>query len=114
MLENDTQAFEGQVFQWLAEGQNLVILEGTGLNDVNGKEIFEGDIVKWDDCSEGKYWRVAIVVTKPDLRFECFDCPEIKNSSAHGRVFKFGSFIYTDTHNHLHVIGNRFENPELL
>ncbi len=114
MLVNCSQAFEGQVFQWVSEGQNLEILQGTGLNDVDGNEIFEGDIVKWDDCSEGRYWRVAHVRVKPSLSFKCFDCPEIANSSAHGYTFKFGNFIYTDTQNHLHIIGNRFENPELL
>lgn len=92
----------------------LKLMQFTGLLDKNGKEIYEGDIVKWDDESYGKYWRVAIVSLDPALQFECFDCPAIDNTTAHGHVFKFGSFIYTDTQEFLTVIGNIHENKELL
>ena len=86
----------------------------TGLKDKNGKKIFDGDIIKWDDDSNGKYWRVAVVKISPDLQFECFDCPLIKNSSAHGHVFHFGNFIYQDTEKWIEIIGNLNDNPELL
>ena len=89
-------------------------LQFTGLKDKSGVEIYECDIVKWDDCSNGRHWRVAVVELFPALQFKCFDCPAIVNSSAHGHTFKFGSFIYTDTHNHLEMIGNIYENHELL
>ena len=90
------------------------LMQFTGLHDANGVEIYEGDIVKWDDCSKGRYWRVAIVKIDPSLNFHCFDCPKIENSSAHGHRFHYGNFIYTDTQNHLAVIGNVYQHPELL
>ena len=91
-----------------------VLMQYTGLKDKNSTEIYEGDIVKWDDMSDGKYWRVATVHISPDLYFKCFDCPAINNSTAHGHAFHYGNFIYTDTHNHLEVIGNIYQHPELL
>ncbi len=86
----------------------------TGLKDSKYQEIYEGDVVKWDDQSDGKYWRVAIVKIDPDLYFHCFDCPQISNSSSHGHKFHYGNFIYKDTENHLEIIGNIHESPELL
>ena len=82
-----------------------------GVNDVNNVEIYEGDIVRWDDGSNGEKWRVAIVELIPALQFKIIriNCDFIQ-SAKEGHVFKFGSFIYTDTHNHLEIIGNVFES----
>jgi len=97
------------------------LMQYTGLRDKNGKEIYEGDIVAWDDCSDGKYWRIAEVLINPDIQFSIIHLNEselnklgYKNSKLQaGELFKYGAFIYTDTHNHLIVIGNIYENPEL-
>src|SRR5690606_29127217 len=84
----------------------------TGLTDKNGSKIFEGDIVKWDDRSNGKYWRIAEVKINPSLVFDCSEIKEfagVKNSSDH--VFRYGNFIYRDTHNHLEIISNIHDKP---
>ena len=86
----------------------------TGLHDRNGKEIWEGDIVKWDDRSKGEYWRVAVVEIDPDIQFRIVKNSLHELSAREGVIFRFGSFAYQDTHHHLDVIGNIYEHTELL
>ncbi len=91
----------------------------TGLLDSDNREIYEGDIVGWDDCSKGKYWRVAKVVmtNKMSWGFEIIPNKSI-NCLPNGMttIFNFGDFSYCpDTSrggNVMEVIGNINENPE--
>ena len=88
----------------------LILVQYIGRKDINGVEICSGDIVKWDDMSNGKYWRIAEVKIDPDIQFVCLP----NSPTAPGRTFRYGGFAYQDTHNHLTIIGNKFENPELM
>lgn len=86
---------------------NIVPMQYVGLKDKFGNEIYEGDVVRWDDGSDGEKWRVGVVEINPDLQFRIIkiDC-DFKQSAKEGYVFKFGRFICTDTENHLEIIGN--------
>lgn len=78
----------------------------TGLKDVKGNEIYEGDIVKWGDMvgfSHEKPVRIATVKFNPDI---CFD--------SNVGIFSYGNFAYKATDKYLTVIGNIHDNPELL
>lgn len=79
---------------------NLPIMQYTGLKDKNGKEIYEGDIIK---CYDFGITAIGIVVYKIDS----FQIDWIKNATG----FNNNISVRIDK---IEVIGNIFENPELL
>jgi YopX protein len=87
----------------------------TGFLDKKGVNIYQGDLVRWDDGSNGEKWRVAVVEMVPSLQFRIvkIHC-DYKQSGVEGKVFSYGNFAYKDLHNHLEVIGNVIDNKDLL
>ena len=70
------------------------VTQYTGLKDKNGKEIFEGDIMQW--CNTTNVWQKWIV------------------KSCNGGWNPFISDMTTDKPFRYEVIGNIYENPDLL
>ena len=84
----------------------FILSQFTGLHDKNGKEIYEGDLIKWADSymevifkqEACQYW----LICKSDGigRYK-----ELEATFSDGTIF---------TNDSLEVIGNVFENPEIL
>ena len=103
----------------LKENEKIIKRQYTGLNDRKGKEIYEGDVVKWGHLpNRSECWhRVAIVEMFPSLQFNILhyiDGKTLEKKKGDNHIFGFSNFIYKDTHNSLEVIGNVYEHPELL
>ena len=92
----------------------IILIKPTGLTDVSGKEIYVGDIVKWGHLkgSEENHIRIAVVKIEPDIKFEIINYKQ--DFAGQNRTFHYGSFAYKNTNDCLEIIGNIFENPNLL
>lgn len=99
--------FKGKEFGVNAKIDEFELMQSTGLKDKNGKEIFEGDIV-----TDGEFAR--IVQYHQTLGFYMFDeegNERFFSDSANLEDFEEDAKIVSEI---LEIIGNVYENPELL
>ena len=83
---------------------NKTLSQYTGLKDKNGKEIYEGDVLKWKYVNDNGYRR-----RESGAIFSVFyneGTAEYKTSD--------GDSLYTCLNDSIEVIGNIYENPELI
>lgn len=112
--------------------ENIILMQSTGLKDKNGKEIFEGDIVEFEDevwYTDGGFYenkdeaydsvqtnnRVVIIYDGFEWDLDNFwkgtnDCSSAWMSIFEDHMQSFKYFLQ----NEASVIGNIYENPELL
>jgi len=99
---------------FLDEAKNWELLDYTGLKDKNGKEIYEGDIIKGEIETLQHIKGRVYIESEHGRHWGCFiaDGPEGKDfGSWDMRQLCWGVDEYTP---HCEIIGNIYENPDLL
>lgn len=84
--------------------EQLIFQQFTGLHDKNGKEIYEGDIVKFP-----KQWWHSDRHEADKMFVE-----EITWGDDYGSWWRFSGGDWSVEKEDVEVIGNIYENPELL
>jgi len=94
----------GIITAWDEDGErfleDVILMQYTGLKDKNGKEIYEGDILKWGNTVSFVVW--------------CLDSWRFNSYMEQGTSNLY-DYVNTTTKKEIaEVIGNIYENPELL
>jgi uncharacterized phage protein (TIGR01671 family) len=110
--------FESEPINNLFASKNFQVMQYTGLKDKNGKEIYDGDILRlpaksdWDKVNYSCY---EVFFHDGDANMDYNIGFSIARMHNHGSVC--GGYIPSfkpKTVSHMEVIGNIYEHPELL
>lgn len=82
------------------------LMQSTGLKDINGKLIYEGDIIKYMYYNPKRYTKWIVVFNQNTLEF---DLKGYEHSEYSIRLTSYSIF-----NNKVEVVGNIYENPEFL
>lgn len=93
-------SFRGNTYSGLVKLDEIELMQSTGLKDKNGKEVFEGDIIK---CTRGCLHEVYIEKEYGGTYFGGMPAVYLKGLRE--------GYAWTE---HEEIVGNIYENPELL
>lgn len=80
------------------------LMQYTGLRDKNGREIYEGDVVRYECCFES--YVEEVIYDDKHCNFRTIDKDE--------KTFSFDALISDFDVDCFEVVGNKYENLELL
>jgi uncharacterized phage protein (TIGR01671 family) len=104
--------FDAHRFDGLENGTTYV-MQFTGLKDKNGREVYEGDILKITDKYDSSSHQVLIRKVSFEQRAPA--CGFVLGDAEHDYVEHFGRIMKDDdTDWDVEVIGNIYENFDLL
>ena len=81
----------------ISDFKYIELMQYTGLKDKNGKEIYEGDIVEFDDYDN------KVIFNSKEARFVLRD-----------DEFEMNIPFTNNNNKRMEVVGNIYENPELI
>ena len=103
--------YDEEIIGYENVNNKIILMQYTGLKDENGKEIYEGDIIEFSyDMFVGNF---DTFIAKGVVVFDegAFYVELLENE----RTTKDESYLlYSINLDTIEVIGNKFENPELL
>lgn len=83
---------------------DVKLMQFTGLKDENGREIYEGDIVRYECCFES--YVEEVIYDDKHCNFGTIDKDE--------KTFSFDALISDFDVDYFEVVGNKYENLEFL
>lgn len=82
---------------------HLEIMQYTGLLDKNSVEIYEGDIIECENTWDNTKWKTKVRFSEGAFLIDC-----------EGQDWNITAIGFLDEETEIEVIGNIYENPELL
>lgn len=116
MIYSATLTFDGKVLMPNGEEWEIPVMQYTGLKDKNGKEIYEGDILQFSNKRE--WYRTDMFNMRLLGRTEKEKQEFLDRQPYERRIVTIPKdyewLLSTEIQTEWEVIGNIYENPELL
>lgn len=104
-MEYDVESFHDPLYEY--KRGNIILMQYTGLKDKNGKEIYEGDILDLS-LSDDSVLRCEVIYEAPSFCRKWYNANTIRLRQREIEPLAWNTHIVYE------VIGNIYENPELV